>query len=70
MKEFLGWLGLLALLLITALLVFGVVGYVTGGEVADGGMQWLASGFVALLLVWGLGHILDATSRPLNRRRR
>ncbi|MEV5211258.1 hypothetical protein AB0K35_27680 [Micromonospora sp. NPDC053740] len=70
MNEFLGWLSLLVLLLIAALLGFGVVAYVTGGEVTDWEMRWLARGMVALLLMVGLGYILDPNAEPMKRRRR
>ena len=69
-KAFLFWLGALSLLLAAALAVFFVLAYVTGGGVGDGEMRWLARGLVALLLMWGLGYILDPNAQPMKRRRR
>ncbi|MCG5464303.1 hypothetical protein MED01_002469 [Micromonospora sp. MED01] len=70
LREFLMWLEIVIFLLIVALLVFGVIAYVTGGEVADWEMRWLAGGMFALLLMVGLGQILDPNAKPTKRRRR
>lgn len=70
MNEFLGWLNLLAFLLLVALVVFFIAAYITGGGLSDTEIRICAFGMMALLGLAALAHILDPNSPPTKRRRR